>query len=83
MDILDYSPKGATIRLRQHELLLIMALVQKGADTLGCNNFISRRVERQISLANLLVENERRGSIKILPLTKETDVVLSTAQPRE
>jgi hypothetical protein len=82
MNIVDYSSKGATIQFGQTELLLIMALLQKGANSLGCNNTISRRIDRQISLANLLVENERRESVQILHFTKETHVALSAAQSR-
>jgi hypothetical protein len=80
MKILDYSTKGATIHFGQHELLLIMALVQKGKDSPGCDNTISRRIDGQISLANLLIENKRREYLKIMPFTKNS-ALFSTVTP--
>ena len=37
MNILEHSAQGATIKLDQRELLLVMALIQEGRESFGCN----------------------------------------------
>jgi hypothetical protein len=63
LKILDYSAKSATVQFGQNELLLVMALLQEGRDSLGSNSRISKAIDRQFTLANILVEDERRVAV--------------------
>lgn len=64
MNILEHNAQGATIRLDQRELLLVMALLQEGKETLGCNNDIGKALDRFFCSANVLVEEARRNTLK-------------------
>jgi hypothetical protein len=64
MNILEHDTQGATIRFDQRELLLVMALVQEGRESFGCNTDSGKAVDELFSLANLLVEDARRGNLK-------------------
>jgi hypothetical protein len=63
--ILDYTANGASIQFTQSELLLVTTLVERGGEIFGCNSKISKKLDRQFSLANLLVEEQRRGAEKL------------------
>lgn len=63
MKLLEHSAQGATIQLNQRELLLIMALVQEGRESFGCNTNSGRALDELISQANVLVETARRDSL--------------------
>jgi hypoxanthine-guanine phosphoribosyltransferase len=80
MKILDYNSRGATIQFAQRELLLVMALLEKGKTVFDCNSKISKRIERQITLVNLLVENKRREAGKVR-IFRENIGVFRTVQP--
>jgi len=60
MDILEHSARGATIRLDQRELLLVMALIQEGRESFGCNTVSGKALDKLFSSANVLVEEARR-----------------------
>lgn len=64
MNILEHSYQGATIKLDQRELLLVMALVQEGRESFGCNTESGRALDDLFSTANLLVEEARRGTLR-------------------
>jgi len=60
MKLLEHSAQGASIQLDQRELLLVMALVQEGRESFGCNTNSGRALDELISQANVLVETARR-----------------------
>ena len=64
MNILEHDAQGATIRLDQRELLLVMALVQEGRVSFGCDTESGRALDQLFSSANILVEEARRSSLK-------------------
>ncbi|MBK6508011.1 MAG: hypothetical protein IPG06_00160 [Haliea sp.] len=64
MNIMEHDTHGATIRFEQHELLLVMALVQEGRESFGCNTESGKAVDQLFSLANILVEEARRRDLK-------------------
>ena len=64
MNIVEHNDQGATIRLDQRELLLVMALVQEGRQSFGCNNDTGKALDELFSSANILVEEARRESLK-------------------
>ena len=45
MKLLEHSAQGATIQLDQRELLLVMALVQEGRESFGCNTNSGRALD--------------------------------------
>ena len=61
MNLLEYTAKGATIALDQRELLLVMALIQEGRESFGCNTSSGKALDHLFSSANMLVEQARRG----------------------
>lgn len=65
MNIMEHDTHGATIRLEQHELLLVMALVQEGRESFGCNTESGKALDQLFSLANILVEEARRRDLKL------------------
>lgn len=89
MNILEHDSQGATIRFDQHELLLVMALVQEGRESFGCNSASGKAVDEALNLANLLVEDARRRGLKPprarqkIHLVAAPEPVLSKAVARE
>ncbi len=64
MQLLKHSAKNAIIKLDQRELLLLMALIEKGRDSFGCNTESAQALDDNFCLANLLVEWERRKNLE-------------------
>ncbi|MCX2977776.1 hypothetical protein [Candidatus Marimicrobium litorale] len=64
MKLLEHSAQGASIQLDQRELLLVMALVQEGRESFGCNTNSGRALDELISQANVLVETARRDRLE-------------------
>ena len=64
MKILEHDAQGATVRLDQRELLLVMALVQEGRLSFGCDTESGKALDELFSRANVLVEQARRSSLK-------------------
>lgn len=64
MNILEHSDKGATIKLDQRELLLVMALVQEGRESFGCDTGSGKALDELFSSANRLVEDARRTVVR-------------------
>lgn len=71
MNILEHTYQGATIKLDQRELLLVMALVQEGRESFGCNTESGRALDELFSTANLLVEEARRRTLQ-QPVVRKT-----------
>ena len=64
MNILEHTAQGATIQLDQRELLLVMALIQEGRDSFGCDTESGEALDQFFSRANVLVETARREGLK-------------------
>jgi len=64
MKILDHDGHGATIQLDQRELLLVMALVQEGRASFGCDTESGVALDQLFSSANVLVEEARRRNLR-------------------
>jgi hypothetical protein len=64
MNILEYNAQGATIKLDQRELLLVMALIQEGRESFGCHTGSGKALDQLFSSANVLVEEARRKNLK-------------------
>jgi hypothetical protein len=74
MQILHYSRKSAVLDLSQLELLLAMALMHAGRNSLSCNTGAAETLDQLFVAANILVEQARRKALKtIIP---ELDVTL-------
>ena len=59
MKILKHDSLVATFHLDQRELLLVMALVQEGRASFGCDTESGQALDELFSSANLLVEQAR------------------------
>jgi hypothetical protein len=64
MKLLEHNAKGATVQLDQRELLLVMALVQEGRESFGCNTQTGHALDAFFSSANVLVEEARRQTLQ-------------------
>ncbi len=64
MNILEHDARGATLQLDQRELLLVMALVQEGRESFGCNTNTGKALDQFFSSANVKVEEARRQNLK-------------------
>lgn len=76
MNLLEHDAHGATIRLEQQELLLVMALVQEGRDSFGCETPSGQALDRLLRSANLLVEEARRENLKATMLRHKIGTVV-------
>ena len=64
MNLLEHNAQGATVQLNQRELLLVMALIQEGRESFGCNTDSGKALDQLFSSANVLVEEARRCNLK-------------------
>lgn len=63
MTLLEHDATSATIQLGQRELLLLMALIQEGRESFGCNTDTGKALDQFFCAANLKVEETRRKHI--------------------
>ena len=63
MNLLEYDAHGATIRLGQRELLLVMALIQEGRESFGCNTDTGMALDQFFCSTNIQVEEARRKGV--------------------
>ena len=75
MNLLEHSAQGATIQFNQRELLLVMALVQEGRESFGCNTDTGKALDELFSSANILVEQARRKTLKKPMLQQKISLV--------
>ena len=78
MNILEHNAQGATIQLDQRELLLVMALLQEGRESFGCNTDSGKALDQLFSSANVLVEEARRKGLKV---TMQQQKISTVAAP--
>jgi len=63
MNLLEYDGHGATIQLGQRELLLVMALIQEGRESFGCDTQTGKALDQFFCSVNVSVEETRRKSV--------------------
>jgi hypothetical protein len=63
MNLIEYDGHNATIQLGQRELLLVMALIQEGRESFGCDTDTGKALDEFFCSANLLVEETRRKNL--------------------
>lgn len=63
MTLLEHNATSATIQLGQRELLLLMALIQEGRESFGCNTDTGKALDQFFCATNLMVEETRRKHI--------------------
>jgi hypothetical protein len=57
-----------------------MALVQEGRESFGCNTESGKALDELFSLANILVEEARRSSLK-RPVTRQKIHLVAAPEP--
>lgn len=80
MNLLEYNAQKATIELGQRELLLVMALVQEGRESFGCNTQTGKALDEFFSSANVKVEEARRLSLQ-KPMVRQKISTVATPEP--
>jgi histidine ammonia-lyase len=80
MNLLEYNAERATIELGQRELLLVMALVQEGRESFGCNTQTGKALDEFFSAANVKVEEARRQSLQ-KSMVRQKISTITTPQP--
>jgi hypothetical protein len=75
--LLEHNASGATIRMDQRELLLVMALIQEGRESFGCNTETGKSLDSFFSSTNLLVEEARRQTLKTTMMRQRIGIVAS------
>ena len=84
MNILEHNAQGATIKLDQRELLLVMALIQEGRESFGCNTDSGKALDQLFSSANVFVEEARRKNLKkTMQQQKISTVVAPESEPQQ
>ena len=81
MNIVGYNAQGATIQLGQRELLLVMALIQEGRASFGCNTDSGVAVDELFCSANVLVEEARRRNLKKAMVRQKISVIAAPESP--
>lgn len=79
ISLLEHSAEGATVQLDQRELLLVMALIQEGRESFGCNTDTGKALDQFFSSTNVQVEEARRKQIKKAMMRQTISVVPNTA----
>jgi hypothetical protein len=84
ISLLEHNAQGATIHLGQRELLLVMALIQEGRESFGCNTETGELLDKFFCSANIQVEEARRKQLKQTMMRQKMKVVTQTAtSPRK
>ncbi|MEZ5573876.1 MAG: hypothetical protein R3E64_17955 [Halioglobus sp.] len=81
-NIPDHSASAVTIGMDQGELLLVMALVQEGRQSFGCNTDAGRAVEALFCSAKVLVEYACRRNLT-RPLMRQRIQQVATPEPAQ
>lgn len=76
INLLEHSAQGATIQLGQRELLLVMALIQEGRESFGCNTDTGVALDEFFSSVNIQVEEARRKQLKKAMMRQKISLVI-------
>ena len=79
ISLLEHSAQGATVQLDQRELLLVMALIQEGRESFGCNTDTGEALDQFFSSTNIQVEEARRKQLKKAMMRQKITMVPATA----
>jgi hypothetical protein len=83
ISLLEHNAQGATIHLGQRELLLVMALIQEGRESFGCNTETGKALDQFFCSANIQVEEARRKQLKKTMMRQKIKMVTEpTIAPR-
>ena len=84
MNLITHDAQGATIQLGQRELLLVMALIQEGRESFGCNTDTGKALDQFFCSTNVLVEETRREALKKSMLRQKISLVAAPdAEPHK
>ncbi len=75
ISLLEHSAQSATIQLDQRELLLVMALIQEGRESFGCNTETGVALDQFFCSTNIQVEEARRKQLKKAMMRHKISVV--------
>jgi len=75
INLLEHSAQGATIQLGQRELLLVMALIQEGRESLGCKTDTGEALDEFFCSINVHVEEARRKQLKKAMMRQKISLV--------
>jgi len=75
ISLLEHNAQGATISLGQRELLLVMALIQEGRESFGCNTETGEALDTFFCSANIQVEAARRKDLKKTIMRQKIKIV--------
>lgn len=78
ISLIEHSAQGATIRLDQRELLLVMALIQEGRESFGCTTDTGEALDQFFCATNIQVEEARRKQLKKAMMRQKISVVPKT-----
>lgn len=81
ISLLEHNAQGAKIHLGQRELLLVMALIQEGRESFGCNTETGEALDRFFCSANIQVEEARRKQLKKTLMRQKIKMVAEPASP--
>ena len=75
ISLLEHSAQSATIQLDQRELLLVMALIQEGRESFGCNTETGVALDQFFCSTNIQVEEARRKQLEKAMMRQKISVV--------
>lgn len=81
MKLLEHDGRSATIQLGQRELLLVMALIQEGRESFGCDTDTGKALDQFFCSANVLVEEARRKQLTRSLMRQKISTVAAPPQP--
>ncbi len=81
MNLIEYDGHNATIQLGQRELLLVMALIQEGRESFGCDTDTGKALDEFFCSANLLVEETRRKNLSRALMRQKVSPVPTMPEP--
>ena len=81
ISLLEHNDEGATIHLGQRELLLVMALIQEGRESFGCNTETGKALDQFFCSANLQAEETRRKQLKKTMMRQTIKMVTEPGTP--
>lgn len=82
MNLLEHDGHSATIQLGQRELLLVMALIQEGRESFGCDTDTGKALDQFFCSANLVVEEARRKNLSRSLMRQKVSAVVVPEQGR-
>ena len=78
ISLLEHNAQSATVQLDQRELLLVMALIQEGRESFGCNTATGEALDKFFCSTNIQVEEARRKHLKKSIMRQKITVVPNT-----